>query len=140
VRKVTQPYMRDTGLMDHKEGQSIILKIQPPGNTIGFRLKNGRTTWSIPTLDVYMAARYTANPGGSTEARPVPRDRKAPSVRDEIISTLKSKGRLNIAQIMKQMKEKGLKLERAQAGTILELMKEANLIKQDKFNYELVQK
>jgi hypothetical protein len=135
--KITQPYVRETPVVDTKEGRAVVVKIEPPGFTIGFRLRGGRQTWYLSVLDAYMAARYTANPVMKQE---LPKHAKSPSIKDEILSVLRANTSLNIAQVMQKMKEKSLPLKRNEAGTILELMKDAGLVTQHGFNYELVKK
>ena len=133
--KITQPYVRETPVMDTKENRAVCIKIEPPGYTIGFRLRGGRTTWHLSVLDAYMAARYTANPVTKAE---LPKYAKGPSIKDEILNVLRANTALNIAQVMQKMKEKSLPLKRNEAGTILDLMKDAGLVKQHGFTYEVV--
>lgn len=135
--KVTQPYIRETPVKDTKENRAVCIKIEPPGYTIGFRLRGGRTTWHLSVLDAYMAARYTANPVMKAE---MPKYAKGPSMKEEILGVIRANTSLNIAQVMQKMKEKSMPLKRNEAATILELMKDAHLVEQHGFNYELVKK
>lgn len=135
--KISAPYIRETAVRDDKEGKHVVIQIPPPGTIINFRLRYGRQTWSLPLKDCYMAARY-----GKQNARDVIQQMSkklpAPSVKDEIQSILHAQGKLNIAQVLQQLKQKRITLSRAQAGEWLETLKEMGKVKQTGFSYELV--
>lgn len=130
--KVTAPYIRETPVQC--EGKSIVLKIKPPGYTIGFRLRHSKQTYHLNVLDAFMAAR--AQPEKVSSERP--KAVKAP-VKDSILSVLQAHKRLNIAQVMQQLKQKGMGIDRRMAGEILELLKETGRVKQEGFDYSIAQ-
>lgn len=135
--KITSPYVRETCVKDDKSGKAIVLKIEPPGHTIGFRERHGRMTWTLPVADAYRFAR-----GNSPESVRLakPRSATSGSVKDELINVLRAEGKLNIAQIMQRMKDKRMPLDRKAAGEWLETLKEMGKVKQSGFSYELVKK
>jgi hypothetical protein len=62
------------------------------------------------------------------------------SVKDEILSILHAQGKLNIAQVLQQLKAKRIPMDRRQASEWLQTLKDMGKIKQDGFSYELVKK
>lgn len=130
--RVTQPYVRETTVRDEKEGRNIVIKIEPPGNTISFRLRGGRTTWYLDVKHAYHAARYTANPPMMPSRPKAP---ESPNYQAEILSILRTKGSLNIAAVVMHLKERGIKLDRNIVGQFLEMLKQLKQVSQSGFKY-----
>jgi hypothetical protein len=135
VLKIRNSLIRETSVIDDKEQKAICIKLEPPGHTIGFRLRYGRQTWTLPVKDAYMAARYSNAEHVKASA---PRRAISVSVKEEILNILQAKGKLNIAQVLQQLKEKRIPMDRKQAGEWLDTLKEMNKVKQTGFSYELV--
>lgn len=53
-RKITHPYTRETALME--DGKPILIVLNPPGYTIGFRPKHGRETYHLTMQRAYELA------------------------------------------------------------------------------------
>lgn len=130
--KVSAPYVRETPITH--EGKPVVIRIDPPGYAIGFRLRHSKQTYYLNVADAFMAARYGKEPQIKQEK---PKSLKNSSYKDEVMRVLETHKRLNIAQVMKQLKEKGLALDRRMAGDILELLKETGKVKQEGFDYSL---
>jgi hypothetical protein len=137
VLKITSPYIRETAVRDDKEGKAIVVKIEPPGNNIGFRLRHGRQTWSLSVKDAYQFAR-----GNSAESVSLgkPKAVTQPSVKAEILNILHAQGKLNIAQVLQQLRKKRMNLTKAQVGEWLDTLKEMDKVRQEGFSYQLTGK
>jgi hypothetical protein len=133
--KLNTSIIRETSVKDEKEDRAICIKLEPPGNTIGFRLRYGRQTWTLPVKDAYMAARYS----NAEAVRPsVSKRERNVSVKDEIVSVLHAHGKLNIAQVLQRLKEKRIDISKAQTGEWLDTLKQMGKVKQERFDYKLV--
>jgi hypothetical protein len=133
--KLNTSIIRETAVKDEKEDKAICIKLEPPGNTIGFRLRYGRQTWTLPVKDAYMAARYA----NAEHVKPsAPKRAQSVSVKDEIISVLHAEGKLNIAQVLQRLKEKRIDINKAQTGEWLDTLKQMGKVKQERFDYKLV--
>jgi hypothetical protein len=135
VLKLNSSIIRETSVVDPESGRAICIKLEPPGHTLGFRLRYGRQTWTLPVKDAYMAARFT---NAEHVKQAMPKRATLTSVKDEIVSILHAEGKRNIAQILQRLKEKRIPMDRKQAGEWLETLKEMGKIKQSGFSYELV--
>jgi hypothetical protein len=130
--KVSAPFVRELPVT--VDGKNLVLKIEPPGYTIGLRKRHERTTYHVPVLDVWKMAQ--GNPETKQKGE-LPKHLKTPSVKDEILKILHAQGRLNIAQVMQQLKAKRMSLTRPMAGEILGMMKDLGQVKQEGFDYLL---
>jgi hypothetical protein len=133
--KLNTSIIRETPVLDPETGKNVCLKFDPPGNTIGFRLRYGRQTWTLPVKDAYMAARYS----NAEHVKPsAPKRAQNVSIKDEIVSVLHAEGKLNIAQVLQRLKEKRIDINKAQTGEWLDTLKQMGKVKQERFDYKLV--
>lgn len=134
--KVNHPIIRQTAVS--VDGKPLALKIDPPGYGIGLRRHGSRMTYFVDFKDIWSFA--TSKGADPRMTGTIPKNIKSPSIKDEILNVLLAHGKLNIAEVMLQLKYKGLPIKRNVAGEILGLMKEAGQVKQEGFSYSLVKK
>ena len=130
--KVSAPFIRELPVT--VDGKNLVLKIEPPGYTIGLRKRHERTTYHVNVADVWKMAQ--GNPDTKQKGE-LPKHLKSPSVKEEIVNILRAQGKLNIAQVMQQLKAKRMPLTRPMAGEILGMMKDLGQVKQEGFDYLL---
>jgi hypothetical protein len=134
--KINGPYVRETISRDPSSGKSIIIRIDPPGHVIGFRVKHSKQTYTLPIVDAFNAAR---GGGSETMIRAVtPREIREPDIPHEIYNVLVAHPRLHFAQLREQLRSKRIELDKKAMGAILKLLKEAGTVKQDGFEYSIV--
>ena len=129
--KVTAPYVRETPVLD--EGKAIVVKIEPPGYSIGFRLRHSKQTYHLNVLDAWKAARAMPERVHTKANSPA----KTLSVREEILKVLGTQKRLHIAKIMQGLKEHHVPADRRMAGEILDMLKEMGKVQQEGLEYSL---
>ena len=129
--KVTAPYVRETPVSD--EGKAIVVRIDPPGYSIGFRLRHSKQTYHLNVMDAWKAARAMPERIHTKANSPS----KGVSVREEIIKILHTNKRLNIARIMQCLKEHNVSTDRRMAGEILDMLKEMGKVQQEGLEYSL---
>ncbi len=133
-RRLKHNKLIETDITDPDTGKAVILSLNPPLTTLGFREKQSKTTVTIPLMDCYMAAK---NARGEDYKAIVTRVKKKPQldITDEIRGMLHEHRRLHLAQIRQSLEKKGIGISRKVAGSLMSLMEQTGEVARESGMY-----
>lgn len=137
--KINSPIMRETLALDPETGKNIVIKLDPPGMVIGLRTKQSKQTYTIPILDVYMAAKQARGEDFKVVANLPSKIKKEqltdiPELIREVLERNRAQG-LHFSQVRQQLKLKGVEVSRRVTGSLLKLMTQTHQVEHDERMY-----